>query len=353
MIVDLFIFNAHIGMILIDALNIRKGGGLVLLNYLISSLEKAELEYVVLVNNENNETYRYKAIFNGNYLLSRNKFLKDCIKQYQPTTLFCFGNFAPNFKVKNCRVITYVHNSLMTISKKDQHLRLKLNFRNLIKMYYFIKTKNNAQLFLFQKEKVLNEFARFYGIDKQKMKEMPFFDSEQLNLIDSSVKIEDQFIYPSNYSPHKNFELLITIWEELATANYFPTLILTIDAPKKLANKINELLKKGVQIKNVGEIQHDKMLNLIAQSTFCIFPSKVESFGLGLIESSFLHCKIIVSEKIKTEILNQEVNYDINVDLIIQLLNKKIDLTKNILVDNKINELLAELLNQKKINLKS
>lgn len=343
MIVDLFIFNAHIGMILIDALNIRKGGGLVLLNYLISSLEKAELEYVVLVNNENNETYRYKAIFNGNYLLSRNKFLKDCIKQYQPTTLFCFGNFAPNFKVKNCRVITYVHNSLMTISKKDQHLRLKLNFRNLIKMYYFIKTKNNAQLFLFQKEQVLNEFARFYGIDKQKMKEMPFFDSEQLNLIDSSVKIEDQFIYPSNYSPHKNFELLITIWEELAKANYYPMLILTINAPKKLAKKINELVKKGVQIKNLGEIQHDKMLNLIAQSTFCIFPSKVESLGLGLIESSFLNCKIIVSEKIKTEIINQKMNYTINAELISQLLTNKIDLTNKIIVYNKINELMEEL----------
>ena len=330
-------------MILIDALNIRKGGGLVLLNYLISSLEKAELNYLVLINNENNESYRYKAIFNGNYLLSRNKFLKDCIKHYQPSTLFCFGNFAPNFKVKNCRVITYVHNSLMTITKNEQYIWLKLNFRNLIKIYYFNKTKKNAQLFLFQKEQVLNEFARFYGIDKQKMKKIPFFNSEHLNLIDSSVKIEDQFIYPSNFSAHKNHELLISIWEELAKSNYYPTLILTINAPKKLENKINELVKKGVQIKNVGEIQHDKMLNLIAQSTFCIFPSKVESFGLGLIESSFLNCKIIVSEKIKTEIIYQEVNYTINEALISQLLSNKINLTNTIIVYNKINELLAEL----------
>lgn len=342
MIVDLSIFSALIDMILIDALNIRKGGGLVLLNYLISSLEKAELNYLVLINNENNETYRSKAIFNGNYILSRNKFLKDCIKQYQPSTLFCIGNFAPNFKLKNCRVITYVHNSLMTLTKNDQNLKLKLKFRNIIIMCYFRLTQKNADLFLFQKEQVLNEFAAFYGIDYQKMKKMPFYDSEQLNLIDSSVKIEDQFIYPSNFSAHKNHELLISIWEELAKSNYYPTLILTINAPKKLANKINELVKKGVQIKNVGEIQHDKMLNLIAQSTFCIFPSKVESFGLGLIESSFLNCKIIVSEKVKAEMIYQEVNYDINADLIIQLLSNKIDLTKNILVDNKINELLAE-----------
>jgi glycosyltransferase involved in cell wall biosynthesis len=329
-------------MILIDALNIRKGGGLVLLNYLISSLEKADLEYVVLINNENNESYLYKAIFNGKYLLSRNKFLKDCIKQYQPSTLFCFGNFAPNFKITNCRVITYVHNSLMTISKKDQHLRLKLNFRNLIKMYYFNKTKNNAQLFLFQKEQVLNEFARFYGINKQKMKKMPFFNSEQLNLLDSSFKIEDQFIYPSNYSSHKNFELLITIWEELAKDNYYPMLILTINAPKKLEKKINALIQKGIQIKNKGEISHEKMLHEIVQSTYCIYPSKVESFGLGLIESCYLNCKIIVSEKIKTEIIDQEMNYKIDKNLIIQLLSNKIILTKNLIVDNKINELMEE-----------
>lgn len=338
-------------MILIDALNIRKGGGIVLLNYLISSLEKAELNYLVLINNENNESYRYKAIFYGNYLLSRNKFLKDCIKQHQPTTLLCFGNFAPNFKVTNCRVITYVHNSLMTITKNEQNIWLKLNFRNLIKMYYFNKTKNNAQLFIFQKEQVLNEFATFYGIDYQKMKKIPFFNSEQLNLIDFSVKIEDQFIYPSNYSSHKNFELLITIWEELAKANFYPTLILTINAPKKLEKKINALIQKGVLIKNKGEMSHEKMLHEIAQSTYCIYPSKVESFGLGLIESCYLNCKIIVSEKIKTEIIDQEFNYSINKDLITQLLSNKIILTMNILVDNKINELMEVLLNQKKINL--
>lgn len=345
MILDLFIFKAHIGMILIDALNIRKGGGLVLLNYIISSLEKADLEYVVLINNENNESYLYKAIFNGKYLLSRNKFLKDCIKQYQPSTLFCFGNFAPNFKVKNCRVITYVHNSLMTISKKDQHLRLKLNFRNLIKMYYFNKTKNNAQLFLFQKEQVLNEFARFYGIDKQKMKKIPFFDSEQLNLLDSSFKIEDQFIYPSNYSSHKNFELLITIWEELAKANYYPRLILTIDAPKKLAKKINELVKKGVQIKNMGEIQHEKILHLIAQSTFCIYPSKVESFGLGLIESYYLNCKLIVSKELKSELISGERVIIFNLNEIISAIKGNNFSRNELVITNEIEKILIELQN--------
>ncbi len=345
MILDLFIFKAHIGMILIDALNIRKGGGLVLLNYLISSLEKADLEYVVLINNENNESYLYKAIFNGKYLLSRNKFLKDCIKQYQPSTLFCFGNFAPNFKITNCRVITYVHNSLMTISKKDQHLRLKLNFRNLIKMYYFNKTKNNAQLFLFQKEQVLNEFARFYGIDKQKMKKIPFFDSEQLNLLDSSFKIEDQFIYPSNYSSHKNFELLITIWEELAKANYYPRLILTIDAPKKLAKKINELVKKGVQIKNMGEIQHEKILHLIAQSTFCIYPSKVESFGLGLIESYYLNCKLIVSKELKSELISGERVIIFNLNEIISAIKGNNFSRNELVITNEIEKILIELQN--------
>jgi glycosyltransferase involved in cell wall biosynthesis len=345
MILDLFIFKAHIGMILIDALNIRKGGGLVLLNYLISSLEKADLEYVVLINNENNESYLYKAIFNGKYLLSRNKFLKDCIKQYQPSTLFCFGNFAPNFKITNCRVITYVHNSLMTISKKDQHLRLKLNFRNLIKMYYFNKTKNNAQLFLFQKEQVLNEFDRFYGIDKQKMKKIPFFDSEQLNLLDSSFKIEDQFIYPSNYSSHKNFELLITIWEELAKANYYPRLILTIDAPKKLAKKINELVKKGVQIKNMGEIQHEKILHLIAQSTFCIYPSKVESFGLGLIESYYLNCKLIVSKELKSELISGERVIIFNLNEIISAIKGNNFSRNELVITNEIEKILIELQN--------
>lgn len=345
MIVDLSIFSALIDMILIDALNIRKGGGLVLLNYLISSLEKAEFNYLVLINNENIETYRSKAIFNGNYILSRNKFLKDCIKQYQPSTLFCFGNFAPNFKLKNCRVITYVHNSLMTLTKNDQNLKLKLKFRNIIIMCYFRLTQKNADLFLFQKEQVLNEFAAFYGIDYQKMKKMPFYDSEQLNLIDSSVKIEDQFIYPSNFSAHKNHELLISIWEELAKANYYPTLILTINAPKKLAKKINELVEKGVQIKNVGEIQHDKILHLIAQSTFCIYPSKVESFGLGLIESYYLNCKLIVSKELKSELISGEKVIIFNVNEIISAIKGNNFSRNELVITNEIEKILIELQN--------
>lgn len=332
-------------MILIDALNIRKGGGLVLLNYLISSLEKAELEYVVLVNNENNETYRYKAIFNGNYLLSRNKFLKDCIKQYQPTTLFCFGNFAPNFNVKNCKVIVYVHNSLMAITKKDQNILLKLNIRNIIKICYFKIVQINAQLFLFQKMQVLNDFAKFYRIDRTKLKTIPFFDAEQLKLINTSNKIEDQFIYPSNYSSHKNFELLITIWEELAKANYYPTLILTIDAPKKLAKKINELVKKGVQIKNMGEIQHEKILHLIAQSTFCIYPSKVESFGLGLIESYYLNCKLIVSKELKSELISGERVLIFNLNEIISAIKGNNFSRNELVITNEIEKILIELQN--------
>ncbi len=340
MIVDLSIFSA---MILIDALNIRNGGGLVLLNYLIKELENTELNYLVLVNDENTHSYQNKLHFNGNYLTSRNKFLKECINNYQPTTLFCFGNFAPNFNVKNCKVIVYVHNSLMAITKKDQNILLKLNIRNIIKICYFRIVQKNAQLFLFQKMQVLNDFAKFYRIDRTKMKTIPFFDSEQLKLIDTSNKIEDQFIYPSNYSSHKNHELLISIWEELAQANCYPKLILTIKAPKKLELKIKFLTKKGLRIENYGEIPHEKMLALIAESAYCIYPSKVESFGLGLIESSYLNCEIIVLNNIKSEIIYQYVNYYINAELISQILSNKVDITKKILVQNKINDLLDEL----------
>jgi glycosyltransferase involved in cell wall biosynthesis len=330
-------------MILIDALNIRKGGGLVLLNYLISTIEKAEIEYIVLVNNENKEPYLRKVFFSGNYIISRNKFLKTCIQKYNPTTLFCFGNFAPNFKVKNCKVIVYVHNSLMAITKNDKNLKLKLKYRNIIIMSYFRLTQKHADLFLFQKELVINEFAGFYGIDKQKMKKIPFYDAEQLKLIDISNKIEDQFIYPSNYSSHKNQELLINIWEELALANYYPKLILTINAPEKLERKIELLTKKGLRIMNYGEITHDKMLVLIAESAYCIFPSKVESFGLGLIESSFLKCEIIVNKNIKTEIILQQLDYSINTEFLINVLLKNINLSNKLLVENKIIELINEI----------
>lgn len=330
-------------MILIDALNIRNGGGLVLLNYLIKELENAELNYLVLVNNENTHSYQHKLHFKGNYLVSRNKFLKTCIQKHKPTTLFCFGNFAPNFNVQNCKVIVYVHNSLMTITKNDQNLLLKLNIRNIIKICYFKIVQKNAQLFLFQKMQVLNDFAKFYLIDRTKMKTIPFFDTEQLKLIDTSNKIEDQFIYPSNYSLHKNHELLISIWEELAQANYYPKLILTINAPEKLKGKIEFLTKKGVRIENYGEIPHEKMLALIGESAYCIYPSKVESFGLGLIESCYLNCEIIVLKNIKSEIIYQYVNYYINAELISQILSNKVDITKKILVQNKINDLLDEL----------
>ena len=107
-------------MLLIDAIYINNGGGKILLDYLISSLEASELDVFYLLD----ERIRYKhpKINNGKVFFLKANFLKRqkfyLENKSRFTKVLCFGNLPPNISL-NAEVYTYFHQLIYLNIPKD------------------------------------------------------------------------------------------------------------------------------------------------------------------------------------------------------------------------------------------
>jgi len=104
------------------------------------------------------------------------------------------------------------------------------------------------------------------------------------------------FVYVASGEPHKNHEALISAWGLLADENIFPTLCLTLDKSVALKLFSNFQFIKKLKIYNVGVLSHESVLLLYKNSGAMIFPSKLESLGLPLIEARRIGLPILASE---------------------------------------------------------
>ena len=96
----------------------------------------------------------------------------------------------------------------------------------------------------------------------------------------------------------KNHTRLLDAWGQLKQKeNLTPRLHVTIPPTnQQLISQIEQLKMEGVQIQNHGTLSHEAALDLTARSTFVVFPSLLETIGLGLIEGVLLECKILAPE---------------------------------------------------------
>lgn len=105
------------------------------------------------------------------------------------------------------------------------------------------------------------------------------------------------FIYIAGAEPHKNHVNLFKAWEHLYNAGVHSNLFLTIPNDEiDMIEKINHMKSKGININNLGNIEHDHVYEALSNSKALIYPSLHESFGLPLLESSSLNLPILASD---------------------------------------------------------
>jgi glycosyltransferase involved in cell wall biosynthesis len=289
-------------MLLIDAHNIMSGGGIILLDYFIVVLEQNNKNYYVIKNTNVTVKGDTKKQINCPSPWARRKTLRESFSRYKPDTILCFGNYPPQDKFP-VRTITYFHNSYLicnwyTVLRED-----KLVF---FRQKYLSANIKNTDYFLFQNSRVKEEFIKFYGNHSHLTYwVIPIFDENKILVQQKNESLKkNQFIYISLPYRHKNHLYLLTIWSELQKIGYNPVLLLTIPEVainKKLLSGVKEINTKGGRIINLGVLPYDEILRHTAESTFCIYPSLLESFGLGLIEGALLGCKVIAAKLPYTE----------------------------------------------------
>lgn len=282
-------------MLLFDAVYINNGGGKVLLDYLILSLEKSGIEVVYLLDDRvlnNHPPIKGKEVFYikaGMY--NRHLFYKKHGKKFKK--VFCFANFPPTIKI-DAQVVVYFQNRLFLNLPKNSGISQKIIFN--IKSSILSRLLINADMWVVQSSQMkIDLINQFPGISGSQVVIAPFYPPIRSHL--NILRKEHSFLYVSGGAPHKNHIKLLEAFKLFFDRNQLGELHVTVGDKFKLINKIiNKMKDDGYPVTNHGNISRDKLDEQYYASKFLIFPSYAESFGLGLIEAMDCGCVIIGSD---------------------------------------------------------
>ena len=277
-------------MILIDAIYINQGGGKVLLDLLINEAINRKLNVLFLLDErvrddylhlEDNVVFLNASLATRFYFYFKNKSLFN--------TVFAFGNYPPPIKLQ-CDVYTYFQNLLLI---ESDFVSIKLCIKKLIFKYLLDYTdhwivQTNAV------EKKLSQLIKF----SSDIHVYPFY--KQIN-IKIAIKTVDttsiKFIYPGSAETYKNHLNLLMAFEKYSTRYPNSSLTLTVsDKYHGIVELIERLILKKVNIINLGWKANNEIISKCLESDVMIFPSKKESFGLGLLEAAQLNMPVISSD---------------------------------------------------------
>lgn len=279
-------------MILLDSLYINNGGGKILLDYLVKTLEENNILTYYLFDDRCKEDFKdiptHRKVYLEASLFKRHQFYKANKGRF--TKVFCFGNLPPTIKL-NIPVYTYFHQRIYLEIPEGLGFKQKLIFT--IKSKIFQALKKNTDLVIVQSESMKEDFIRKYpSLNQDSIKIIPFY--EKLNYPNTEDRIKNRIIYVSGGATHKNHVRLLQAYKNVYDRLQKGELVVTIaDNFKELRQQIDELINKGYPILNLGFISKENLGIEYAKSEYTIFPSLLESFGLGIVEALETGCKVI------------------------------------------------------------
>ncbi len=305
-------------MLLIDATNISPGGGGVLLKFLLESLGDRTFHAIVsdrLPLAQDRRIDRCGSIRPMSQ--ARQMILEQAVATHSPDTLLCFGNLPPRRKIKNTKVVTYFHNAHL-IKRLDNECRYDL--KNRVRYFWLrrcIKNyKGNTDNWVFQTSAIEENFAIQYRVHRAQCHLFPFFDESRLLAETETYRGKPKsngYVYVSDSSIHKNHRCLLDAWEILHQKHHLhPELHLTVpDSDTVTASRIKQLNEQNINVINHGILPRDQVLALTAGMKYVIFPSLLETIGLGLVEGCLMDCRVLLSDrKFFDAVINPSVRFD-------------------------------------------
>lgn len=281
-------------MILIDGIFINMGGGKVLLNYLIEEIEKTENDVYYLLDRR--MIADVPTIKNSNLiqfikpsLFERALFYKRYGKIF--SSILCFGNIPPNIRL-NSKVYTYFHQNMYIDIPKEFSILQKIKIK--IKSLIFSFSIRNTDYLIVQSKSMKDNLSKKYKIALDCIKVIPFYPP--LKAKEFINRKTNTFIYVSDVSPHKNHLNLINSFCNFYDKHETGQLTLTVDERyTEIFSLIKERNKKGYPIINIGFVDRESLGDLYQENEYLIYPSSMESFGLGIVEAIENGCKVIGS----------------------------------------------------------
>lgn len=280
-------------MILIDSLHITGSGGLLLLKYLLRSLDGAGKDFFLLAD------LRCQGVFdeyNVTYLRADHKIRKHFYVQHKKffSSVICFGNIPPLIKL-DVPVYTYFHNiNLLTL---QDIFFFKWKVRAYFKRLYFRWYKNNTDYWIVQTLNTKNELIKHLHESVSRVKIIPFYDIPNTIKEKRNSPHGDDYALIGNYTGSKGHDELLKAWEILHNMGFNKTLHLTVrEGAPIFPQKIKRAQEQGINVKNHGIVPFESIGDIYLQAKAIIYPSMNESLGLGIIEAIYAGCDIIGSD---------------------------------------------------------
>lgn len=332
-------------MILFDAIFINGGGGKVLLDLVIrKSIEKdAKLFFLLDIrlkdqypNLSNDNVYYIKPSLIRRFLFYR-KYKNEI------SSVCAFANIPPPIRLK-CPSVTYFQNVLFFQPLK-QPVKFKIKILQFLKQLIIRRLSKNTNTWIVQTESVRGQLIELWNIDRGNILCMPIFgtttDSKK-NQKKNIIKNEASFLYVSTGEYHKNHFRLLEGFKIFNRQYPKTKLIVTIDKRNTmLCQHIERMHAEGINVINEGIISREQVEFLYAESNCIVYPSLVESFGLGLIEAALFNLPIMASNLAYVyDVIEPTVTFDpYSIDSIANAfvsIIKRIDEPAKIICENKI-----------------
>jgi len=277
----------------IIAPNIKNGGGKELLEYLLEHLDQMYKEIMVTVYIDKSLSY-IQNTKNRKVIVLESAFEKISLFMKKIDNALYFGNLPPLLKSKNS--VVYFHNLYLLMNLKTLSASsLKFFIKYFLQQIYIKKFVSNVDIVACQNNFIKNKFVKKYNF--QNVEILPFFRLCDKKKYDFKDKKYD-FCYISLAHPHKNHFLLLDALELLSKKQIKVRIALTIESDKQdLIDKITKINSYGVvKIDNLGVLSKDCVCKVYSESKCLVFPSTEETFGLGLIEATYMNLDVIAAD---------------------------------------------------------
>jgi glycosyltransferase involved in cell wall biosynthesis len=215
-------------------------------------------------------------------------------------TVFCLNSLPPTLSVRG-KVIVFHQNRILlgfdSLRQFPLRVALRVSVERLIARFF----RHRVDEYIVQTSTMAQNLTRWYAGNRPSITPLiriQPFGVEPISRRKAIAPKKWDFIYVADGMVHKNHARLLEAWRNLATQGIRPILALTLRSGDAVAiAALNAFKAEGhSNVVNLGQLSHHELLASYEQASALIFPSLSESFGLPLIEAKSYGLPIIASE---------------------------------------------------------
>lgn len=292
---------------LIYAPNVRAGGGLILLQVLLTAWKGYPRMHAILDQRARQALLipaGLKVDWVAPGMLNRIQAelrLVDAARN--GTRVLCFHGLPPLFvgHAFGQKLIVFLQNRLLLEDSSLRAYPLAVRLRLVCERWFLrwkIRSVGHVIVQGFSMKRALYALLGTAAEDRPQVHIRPLLPDDMVCAPSGSEEHAFDFIYPASGEAHKNHWRLIEAWELLAEDGHRPSLALTLGPQDgELWARLQERIDRaGLAITNLGTLSRRRLEDVYAAAGALIYPSTTESFGLPLGEAVRLGIPIVAGE---------------------------------------------------------